>query len=653
MKKQTSWLMVLLGMLVAGQVWANTGTPCGNTSPGGGTQPPCCPPDTSGGANPFNVYTGNVTRESLDLQVWGSVGEQPLQWLRQSNSRFSTSSDRIFGQGGNWRHNFQWSVADAGGTASNGTRQIQINHPLGGQYVFREQGLGSNLWLPAANVSQRVVQDGNNFVLVQADGERFYFLKTGTYTYRPLGVEDSQGNYTSFSYNAEGRLARVTEAAGRYLELSYQQITLDQRSKTKITNIGGGGTAGQWKTFTLTTPLERRYGTYEGTWNSYSRVAEVEFYDENNVKLTGTPISSPPAAGYSAANAFDEDPATIYRAPHANYSYVGLDFGSPKKIKKVRVLLDYNQSTSPGGDVYAFNSAPAPVTVLASVQSSDGRSVQYEYEQKVDSNPDVPLSYLVLSKARFGDGTEALYTYTQLYPMTTPLVETAIDPRATGRSTQIKYAYNTQWGAPLGMIWKEIDLPTGDLLVTLGASSGHHPVVTYANGRVQKFTFNNINANATDYTDGRGKKSFYSHGAGGGGFLTSQKDNLGRIKNYGPRDPLGNNLSITQPDGTVETWTRNAIGQPLTHTLSGPGITPRSTTWTRDSLNRVTRMDYPDGTFVTMSYNVFGQVTEKRGTQRSENLYDLRTHGSLVEQNHRPGGSWLPRPDQRLYLRRP
>jgi len=535
-------------------------TPCGNQLPGGATAPGGCPPSTAG-ANPFHVYTGNVTRSSLDLEVWGSVGENKLAWKRQNNSRMGSLRQNVFGQGANWRHPYQWAVADAGGSV--GARRIQIDEPLGGSYTFLEQGTNSNLWLPAANVGKRVVQQGNDYTLIRNDGGRFHFRKTGTGSYLPLTQEDSQGNITTFAFDQNEQLTRITEPAGRYLQLSYQQITLDQRTTVNLGAVNPGGDVYEWKTYTLATPVERRYATYEGETNSYCRVAEIEYYDENNVRLTGTPISSTAAEGYSAASAFDGDPTTFYRSQNPTYGYVGLDFGSVKKIKTVRVMLDYNSSTSPGGVLYAFDSAPVPVTVLAGITSGDGRSVSYQYEQIADSNPDVLFKYLVLKKAVYGDGTEAVYTYTQLYPMTTPLLQTAVEPRAAQDSTQIQYTYKLG-KAPLGMIDEEIDLPTGDVLASLGATSEHTPFATYANGRVQKFTFSFSNANVSDYTDGRGNKTTYTFGKGGSGFLLSQKDSLGRSTTYGSRDALGQPLSTTYPDATLETYTRDDLGLPLT-----------------------------------------------------------------------------------------
>ena len=52
---------------------------CGNNGDNG---PGGCGSGGSGGANPINPYSGNVYREIMDLQVWGGVGEIPLEWMR-------------------------------------------------------------------------------------------------------------------------------------------------------------------------------------------------------------------------------------------------------------------------------------------------------------------------------------------------------------------------------------------------------------------------------------------------------------------------------------------------------------------------------------------------------------------------------------------
>jgi RHS repeat-associated protein len=54
-----------------------------------------------------------------------------------------------------------------------------------------------------------------------------------------------------------------------------------------------------------------------------------------------------------------------------------------------------------------------------------------------------------------------------------------------------------------------------------------------------------------------------------------------------------------------------------------------TTTWTRDAQHRVTRVDYPDGTYETMTYNSFGQVLDYRQRNGGTVHYGYDTRGLL------------------------
>src|SRR5439155_8316600 len=60
---------------------------------------------TTGGS--YDPYTGNGKRFIDDLTVTGSVGAYPLKWTRILNTRGGTGP---FGDGGGWRHSYQWGL---------------------------------------------------------------------------------------------------------------------------------------------------------------------------------------------------------------------------------------------------------------------------------------------------------------------------------------------------------------------------------------------------------------------------------------------------------------------------------------------------------------------------------------------------------------
>src|SRR6266436_7811630 len=122
-------LLFLSAALVA--IATNAGfSNCGNS---GSTQTgPCTDPCSCPGVNPFSAATSNEYRDVTDLEVWGGVGEHQLKWTRWANSRY-IAGPKYFGQGQNWRHSYQWELADAG-TDSSGRALLDVFHPNGWIY---------------------------------------------------------------------------------------------------------------------------------------------------------------------------------------------------------------------------------------------------------------------------------------------------------------------------------------------------------------------------------------------------------------------------------------------------------------------------------------------------------------------------------------
>jgi hypothetical protein len=127
MKTKIISMVMLLAASWGGTVQAVT---CGNNSQSGsappcspGTPPPCPPPSSCAGQS-VATYTGNERRGARDLEVWGSVGEEPLAWTRYYNSRF-VRSNNIFGNNQVWRHGYEWEISV--GFDANGPLTINVS----------------------------------------------------------------------------------------------------------------------------------------------------------------------------------------------------------------------------------------------------------------------------------------------------------------------------------------------------------------------------------------------------------------------------------------------------------------------------------------------------------------------------------------------
>lgn len=380
---------------------------CGNDHKNGTNNPSCgcrtCPGD------PFDPYTGNESRAIMDLEIWGGTGEHQLTWMRYGNSRNSYIKNR-FGSAHRWNFSYNYNMIDQG-TDQQGNAQIFIHYPEGGSNVFTHDANNPSIWLPVSGVGKRLFQQGNNFYLQMLNGFRYRFEKltnpSGYSYYQLQDFKDSYQNLYVLTYDKSNRLQRITEPAGRYLQITYSTVN-----------------------------------------------------DNPNIRTD--------------------------------------------------------------------------------VATNDGRSVHYTYDVYTDSLRD----WVRLIAVNYGDGTKALYTYSQKDPGVRPRVEHAIDPRYTGKDGNMIVKYNPDVSA--GFIQEERNGVTGELMATLFAGSDDRRVC-YPNGRTEHYYMpRSLDGRLKEFTDGLGRKTVYNYDMGGNGFINSEKDALGRVTSY-KKTIYDNPLETTYP----------------------------------------------------------------------------------------------------------
>ena len=591
---------------------------CGNTS--APTREPDCDTGCDGessessdcqGSNVFRAYTGNAYRPIKDLEVFGGVGQHRLRMERYGMSRF-TGSTQWFGQGGNWRHSYQWEMADAG-TDSQGRALVDVFFPQGN--VMRFTQVSATDWVPEAKFSERIYQSGSLFVMRTGAGWDYEFLKSGS-TYRLQRFIDSEGNLYAFSYDGSNRLHRVTEPGGRFLEFTYASLPYTNVKIVGLATISGVPANGTWTELATNHSSSFRYFRYKGPNNTRSPIAEFKVFEHTtNASLTGTPVGAVPSENPSTGfeNASDGDTATYYSYSRTKDGWAGIDLGAAKRAGKFQFFPAAGfEAQMNGGKFEGLNELPATVTVISKVTTSDGREVSYAYGDWQD--PELPYIYKHLTGVDYEDGGQAAYSYTQLWSNARPLLKTAVDPHVESKVTGVEYEYesNAAYGA-LGVIEKERNLFTGGVLAQLnGIGQANQLQVVYPNGRTevlyQKADFGG-HIGWRRYSDGT--TANFTYDQNGYGYLISERDRLGRTKNYA-RTAQGRILTETRADGSATAYTRDAFGRELTRTESGTGIANRTTTYTRDGFGRPTRIDHPDSSYEEMTYNALGQAVTHR-----------------------------------------
>jgi RHS repeat-associated protein len=237
-------------------------------------------------AGSYDAHSGNATRISEDLHLPGALGRYGLDFFRYWNSLHPDLDNpyaewpQDFGSSG-WSHSWRW-VANVGSDTwqkdecggSCGTQywetSITIGFPDGhsnkykilrADRAFEGQSLecagrigsgppylaqcGERDWpTPGDGVHDRLsdmAQDGSEFWLHLADGGSVHFVN-GANGYQATEVFDPNGFRTDLHYRTDGRLDKVTQEGGRWLDISW-----DYRANYPVPVIVGvqsGGFAG-------------------------------------------------------------------------------------------------------------------------------------------------------------------------------------------------------------------------------------------------------------------------------------------------------------------------------------------------------------------------------------------------------------------------
>ena len=165
----------------------------------------------------YDAYTGNATRTITDMVLPGAVGKYGLSYSRTWNTRNP-----------GWHNSFEWSIDPV--TVQNQSVPYAVRFPDGRTETFTLQS-GSYRAL-ALGVRERLTPSNGTYCYVLLpDGGKVQFAVTRVdygnshdYSFKALQIIDPYGQNTSFSYNADGTLSRITESAQRYIQISYETI---------------------------------------------------------------------------------------------------------------------------------------------------------------------------------------------------------------------------------------------------------------------------------------------------------------------------------------------------------------------------------------------------------------------------------------------
>nr|MBA2436305.1 RHS repeat protein [Chthoniobacterales bacterium] len=458
----------------------------------------------------YDPYTANAQRIIPDLTVAGAVGGYPLQWARIMNSRLAGGG--IFGQGGGWRHSYQWSCTATPSTVGPAPTSYTVSYPDGRKVTFAAS-IGTPYLAPVGVTDRFGGNQGNTYVYLNlTDGGKVRFYQTYTsdwdpetgeteYTFTigaPDQIIDPHGNITTLTYTA-GKLTKVTEPAGRYLIISYgaNGYVSDVDSYTATDHWT------QWVTYS--------YGP-AWTGSSYTVLTRADYigtpapfatytYQTSNTSTTGNPLIS-----------------------------TCRDVRFPGPMKNIK---------------YAFvRTSPLSYGQLYQEQNVNGTTMVAE----------LTVSGLTRTEKR-GDGSNAV--------------------RGSGNPTRTFTYGGSAGGVTKNYLLKNVtdfkgQLTTlaynGDGYMSSRTVNGHTTSFTYLNQGYRTGVITKITHPATA-TENPAKFIEYFYTDATGAYLDHTIDERGKQTTYKRNAGTMTTYEIDYPDGGIEMYTYNSFGQVLTHTM--------------------------------------------------------------------------------------
>lgn len=356
----------------------------------------------------YDPYTANTTRTIVDLTVPGAVGTYPLQWTRTMNSRRTEGPSYAFGSGGSWQGSYNWGIdIEREFSRINPSPQPKayiVYYPDGRRVDFRRRTSSpvDPLFRGPAGVTDRfqpVAQTGSCFLLL-SDGGKVEFYQTGTFDSEvgwdfelsgPLSITDPYGQKTTLGDTGPNGEYRITEPAGRWLQINY----VNPFGTFVIGSVQAG-----YGTNTVTQSVTYSYQQVTAGPYMYTTLTRANYSDGTSAAYT-----------YQTANTYpNTGPPLIQTCDDVRY------FGAMKKIAYEFVT----ESSEPIGIYGLFANArkwlwPAPFVVSYGLathteQRGDGPLRSFSYGPVAGQAVCVPQPYLLSGYTDFkGNATHLCY----------------------------------------------------------------------------------------------------------------------------------------------------------------------------------------------------------------------------------------------------
>jgi RHS repeat-associated protein len=556
----------------------------------------------------YDPHSGNATRSVTDLRYAGAPGVYGLDFTRYWNSLLNDSDNpnavepMDFGNSG-WSHSWAWSANYYGesdqpggdGTEEIFTSSITITFPDGHANKYkitrsnRAHGIPPNVappdprlgppytvpetnWPPPGDGVHdhlnAMASDGSNFWLYTADGGAIHFVGMSPpdmsqgyawWRYQATEVIDPHGLITTLHYDGLGRLDQVLQPSGR-------SLTIQWGDQCDATHCWGNSVIGRVETVGTAATTAIRYNY---TWAASPQggsalvLASVTYPDEPTV---GQTTSASYTYGYlygddgtSAVSPTPllkvaDDPHFAGAMRHIRYSYVG---------GGCRIQDQPAPGFEPYLNAHLDYYLAQPNTILSEESGCTGKSVSsfalYCFAgTRMETKGSGGWRMFYYGRSAGQQGNLACLGY-QLAKVTDFSVDNPF-PASLPFERQ-NYAHGQPWQVwdGRGILTELVGTPFNPSTGQMGDDSGLPSEIHHADGSVHLYDrINPGNSAAQDYNS---IPNTYNR------WVFKHTDERGQITTY-TRDSLRRLTRINYPDGSFETFENyNAFNQFLTHRL--------------------------------------------------------------------------------------